>query len=147
MSREAHSGRLASIRVAVESESGNVPLLMHELRHALEALVADGTTHVVDLRAIPLAPGEEDRLLEALGRGELVAEFHAHGKSEICECGYPGVWRVTHWNAIGELVGRFIEVTYAPALLASQPQDVRAGLARLTNLLQDGASAAGAMRA
>ena len=147
MSPEAGARRLAAIGVAVETESGNIPLLLHELRHALEALVTDGKTHVVDLRAIPLAPGEEDRLLATLGEGELVAEFDALGKSEIRECGYPGIWRVTHWNAAGELIGRYLEVTFVPTLLASQPRDVRAGLERLSASLQNSALPAAVARA
>lgn len=113
-------------------DSGNVPLLLSEVRHALERLLADGTTHVIDVRAIPLGPGEEDRLLAALGRGELHAEFDALGRSEILECAYAGVWCVTHRNAADELIGRFIEITFTPALLASPPEDVRAGLERLS---------------
>ena len=147
MSPETGASRLAAIGVAVELESGNIPLLLHELRHALEALLADGKTHVVDLRAIPLAPGEEDRLLQALGEGELVAEFDAQGRSEIRECRYPGIWRVTHWNTAGELSGRYLEVTFAPSLLASQPKDVRAGLDQLSVLLHSGASGSPEARA
>lgn len=113
-------------------DSGNVPLLLSEVRHALERLLADGTTHVIDLKAIPLGPGEEDRLLAALGRGELHAEFDALGRSEILECAYPGVWCVTHRNGADQLIGRFLEITFTPALLASPPEDVRAGLERLS---------------
>jgi hydrogenase-1 operon protein HyaF len=116
----------------VHVDSGNVPLLLHELRHALERLLTEDTTHVIDLRAIPLGPGEEERLLEALGTGEVRAEFDALGRSTIEESAYPGLWRVTHWNTAGEITGRFLEVTFTPALLASPPEDVRAGLARLT---------------
>ena len=98
MPLETRPAGLAGISVAVEIDSGNIPLLLHELRHALERLLADGTPHALDLRAIPLAPGEEDRLLAALGEGELVAELDAQGRSEIRECAYPGVWRISHWN-------------------------------------------------
>lgn len=122
---------LAGIRVAVELASGNLPPLLHELRHALERLLDTGATHAIDLRAIPLAPGEEDRLLAQLGTGELVATLNAQGRSEIRECDYPGVWCVSHWNAADELVGRVLEVTFMPSLLASQPADVRRGLGRL----------------
>lgn len=134
-------GRLAAISVVTEgmsapaqhggSASGNLPLLLLEIRHALERLLDHGATHAIDLRALPLGPGEEERLLETLGTGELHASFDALGRSELQECGYPGVWRVTHWNGAGELIGRFIEVAFAPELLASDPEDVRAGLARL----------------
>jgi hydrogenase-1 operon protein HyaF len=112
--------------------TGNVPLLLAEVRHALARLADDGSTHVIDLRAIPLGPGEEDTLLATLGRGELHAEFDALGRTEIVECAYPGVWLVTHRDAGDAVVGRFLEITYSPALLASPPEDVRAGLERLT---------------
>jgi hydrogenase-1 operon protein HyaF len=132
--------RLASIAIVSEAapqimhrvDSGNLPLLLGEIRHALERLLATGAVHAIDLRAIPLGPGEEDRLLNALGTGELCATFDTLGRSELQECGYPGVWRITHWNAAGELIGRFIEVTFAPELLASNREDIEAGLERLT---------------
>ena len=139
MATDAHA-RLASIAVVAEApatpgvgaDSGNVPLLLGEIRHALERLLATGAVHIIDLRAIPLGPGEEERLLDALGTGELCATFDALGRSELQECRYPGVWRISHWNAAGEPVGRFIEVTFAPALLASDREDILAGLERLT---------------
>jgi len=148
MSPELERRGLGAISVAVEFESGNVPLLLNELCHALERLLADGTSHALDLRAIPLAPGEEDRLLLALGQGELVAQLEADGLSEIRECAYPGIWCITHRNPAGSVVGRFIEVTFVPALLASQRADVALGLVRMTRTLraesraQEGAGAA-----
>jgi hydrogenase-1 operon protein HyaF len=131
--------RLASIAVVTEGlasgagdgASGNLPLLLREIHHALGRLLADGAVHAIDLRALPLAPGEEERLLAALGVGELCASFDALGRSELQECRYPGVWRVTHWNSAGELTGRFIEITFAPALLAADREDVQAGRERL----------------
>jgi len=131
----AERARLGSIAVAVEFDSGNVPLLLNELRHALERLLEDGAVHAIDLRAIPLAPGEEERLLRALGEGELSAELEAQGHSEIRECAYPGVWCITHHDVAGTVVGRFIEVTFMPALLASQRPDVVQGLERLRRSL------------
>jgi len=107
-------------------------LLLGEIRHALERLLATGAIHAIDLRTIPLGPGEEERLLAALGTGELCATFDALGRSELQECSYPGVWRISHWNAAGELIGQFIEVTFAPDLLASNREDIQAGLERLT---------------
>jgi HupH hydrogenase expression protein, C-terminal conserved region len=140
MHTEAHPG-LAGIPLVVEArpmvhvDTGNVPLLLHELRHALERLLTEGTTHVIDLRAIPLGPGEEERLLETLGTGEMRAEFNSLGRSVIEESSYPGLWRVTHWNTTDEITGRFLEVAFTPALLSSPPEDVSAGLARLTAVL------------
>jgi hydrogenase-1 operon protein HyaF len=117
-------------------ETGNVEPLMHEIRHALARLADGGEETVIDLRSLPLAPGEEQRIEEALGDGELKAELDALGRSTIVETAYPGVWLVTHWNTDDEVVGRFIEVTRAPALLHSQTEDIAAGLQRLVAALE-----------
>jgi hydrogenase-1 operon protein HyaF len=132
MRPEGSASGLKSIAVAIEVDTGNVPLLLQELRHALQRLIEHGATHVIDLLAIPLGPGEEDRLLARLGTGEIVAVLEAQGRSEIRECGYPGIWCISHFNPSGELAARFLEVTLAPALLSSPIEDVRDGLQRLS---------------
>ena len=109
----------------------NVRPLLNEIRHALEKLLATGESSAIDLRSIPLAPGEEGQIVEALGEGELSAELDAMGPSEIRETGYPGVWLVTHYNADRQLMGRFIEITRVPDLLKSQDADIARGLQRL----------------
>lgn len=135
---------LSGIKIAVEPparievDTGNVPLILTEIRHALKRLLTDGTTHTIDLRAIPLGPGEAERLLETLGIGEVRAEFASLGRTEFQESSYHAVWRVTHWNAAHEVTGRFVEVAFTPALLASPPDDVGEGLARLTADLAGG---------
>ena len=122
---------LDSIAIQTELETGNVKPLLHEIRHALERLAAGGDGVVIDLRSLPLAPGEEKRIEEALGEGEIKAELDALGPTRIVETAYPGVWLVTHWNTENEIIGRFIEVTRMPPLLAAQPEDIEAGLWRL----------------
>ena len=109
----------------------NVRPLLNEIRHALEKLLATGETSAIDLRSIPLAPGEEEQIEAALGAGEINAELDAMGPSEIRETGYPGVWLVTHFNADRQLMGKFIEITRVPDLLKSQDEDITDGLQRL----------------
>lgn len=109
----------------------NVRPLLNEIRHALEKLLDTGEPTAIDLRSIPLAPGEEDQIVEALGAGELSAELDAMGPSEIRETGYAGVWLVTHYNADRQLMGKFIEITRVPDLLKSQDADIAEGLQRL----------------
>ena len=109
----------------------NVQPLLHEIRHALGRLLVNGDGTVIDLRSIPLAPGEEDRLLGELGQGEVTAQLSALGPSEIVETGFPGVWIVTHYNPDREVIGKFIEVSDMPDLLKAQPDDIRDGLAAL----------------
>jgi hydrogenase-1 operon protein HyaF len=127
-----------AIPVRAEYETGNVRPLLHEIRHALRSLEAGGEGTAIDLRSLPLAPGEERRIEEALGVGEVRVELDALGPSTIIETSYPGVWLITHRNTENEVIGRLIEVTRVPALLASQPEDIAAGLERLERELDDG---------
>lgn len=122
---------LGSTSVAAEFASGNVPALLHEIRHGLARLLETGESTFIDLRGIPLAPGEEDRIIELLGTGEARAVLEVLGRSEICESAYPGIWIVTHYDEAGSIESRFVEVTSIPDILRSQESDMAAGLARL----------------
>jgi hydrogenase-1 operon protein HyaF len=84
-----------------------------------------------------LAPGEEERIEKTLGAGEVHAEVDALGPTLIQETSYPGVWLITHKNADDVVVARFIEVTWVPELLRSQPADIDAGIARLEEELRN----------
>lgn len=126
---------LARIPVAVEHASGNVEPLLHEIRHALTRLLEEGTSTCIDLKSIPLAPGEEARIVHALGTGEVRAELAVLGRSELIETACPGVWVVTHFDEGGAQQARFIEITAVPQILRSQEADIAAGLARLTERL------------
>lgn len=122
---------LDSITVNVETETGNVVPLLHEIRHALGRLADQQEGTIIDLRSLPLAPGEEKRIEKILGQGEIRVEVDLLGPSLIEETSYPGVWLVTHRNAENEIVARFIEVTRIPELLKSQPDDIRDAIGRL----------------
>ncbi len=115
--------------------SCNVQPILHEVRHALETLLNNGENSIIDLRSIPLAPGEEDTILETLGRGELQAQLDALGLSEICETRYAGVWLISHYNEAGNIVSRFIEITQLPEILKSQREDMLIALNQLAEEL------------
>ena len=115
----------------------NVVPLLHEVKHALDSLIKNGETTVIDLRSIPLAPGEEEKILNTLGQGEVLAQLNALGPSEIIETQYAGVWIVTHFNDENDIVGRFIEITSMPDILRSQPEDVSAAYNSLATILED----------
>lgn len=126
---------LNDIPVRVDVPTGNVEPLLHEIRHALRR-VADGKEGtVIDLRSLPLAPGEEERIEAMLGKGEVRAELDALGPTEIQETSYSGVWLITHRNTDGVVVARFIEVTRIPELLKSQEADMERGIRRLESEL------------
>jgi HupH hydrogenase expression protein, C-terminal conserved region len=129
---------LEAIGVRVEQASGNITPLLHEIRHALERLLAQDEATAIDLRSLPLAPGELERIEALLGAGEVAAELDALGPSSVRETAFPGVWITTHSNADGEIVGKLIEVTRIPTILLSQDVDIRAGIAQLAQRLEEG---------
>jgi hydrogenase-1 operon protein HyaF len=144
MSTERANDFLQAINVRVEGVSElaeselftlNVLPLLHEVRHSLERLLASGEETTIDLGSIPLAPGELEKIDDALGTGEVKAMLESLGPSQIYETRFSGVWRITHFNAANEVVGRFIEVTRMPAILFAQDVDVRASLVQLTEKL------------
>ena len=127
---------LDTIPVTTEVATGNVEPLLHEIRHALQRLAEGEKGTTIDLKSLPLAPGELERIEETLGIGEVRAEVDALGPTLIQETSYPGVWLTTHRNADDAVVARFIEVTYIPELLRAQPADIDAGIERLASELR-----------
>lgn len=118
-------------------ETGNVLPLLHEIRHALSQLLDTGETTSLDLRGLPMAPGEQERLIEILGRGEISVQMNALGKSEIYETSFPGIWLIAHYNTNEEIMGKFIEITRMPAILEAQTDDMEDALAALRVKLEE----------
>lgn len=119
----------------VSGSYGNAVPLLHEIRHALQKLLETGEETALDLRSMPMGPGDEDRLFDALGKGEVEAELNALGRSVIREAGISGVWLVEHYGPEGELTAKFMEVAWIPSILKAQTEDVREGLQRLSRRL------------
>jgi len=117
--------------------TGNDILILHEIRHALDLLIEKNQATTIDLRSIPMAPGEEEKIEEMLGEGEISIKLDALGPSEIVETSIAGVWLVTHRNMEEEVLGKFIEITRVPSLLATQEEDLSEGLSRLVDRLSD----------
>jgi hydrogenase-1 operon protein HyaF len=137
---------LDSIAIVVESppvapDWGNALPILHEIRHGLERLVLTGEPTVIDLRAIPFGPGDEARLLQRLGRGEVEASVHALGESHIWESAIPGVWLIDHRNTEGERLALHIEIDRIPTILLAQPEDLAEAATRLESLLEGGPGA------
>jgi hydrogenase-1 operon protein HyaF len=126
---------LENIKVRVEAASGNITPLLHEIRHALRRVAQGGEGTTIDLGSLPLAPGEEKRIEDLLGHGEVRAELSALGPTVVQETHYPGVWFITHRNTEQEVVARFIEVTRMPELLLAQSEDMRRAVSELDSQL------------
>lgn len=115
----------------LEGGHGNVPPLMHELRHALDRLISSGTDTIIDIGRLPLSESEEIELAARLGQGAVRAEIDALGPSRVHETRYAGVWSIAHLNAEEEVVSRFIAVTRCPEILGAPIEDIVAGRAML----------------
>ena len=115
--------------------TGNASPLLHEIRHALAQLIKDGSENIIDLGAIPFAPGDDRILEEILGTGEVHAVLSLQGESHVRETSIPGVWRVDHLDEAGQQQSRFIEITFMPDILKTQREDAERGLETLAERL------------
>ena len=114
----------------------NARPILHEIRHALAKLLESGEETVIDLRSLPLSDVDQDYLVGALGNGELECRLDALGRSVIRETSYHGVWLVTHYNEGERVIGQFVEITFVPSILKSDPIDIRSDLDRMAERLE-----------
>ena len=129
-------GGLESIPVRIDPGdasglTGNSWPVVSELAALVERLAATGAPGAIDLRALPLSPGDLAWLRETLGRGEVNATIEAAGPSSIEETGFPCVWWVTHRNATGQIVAELIEVAMAPEIVMATRAEAGTSAARL----------------
>jgi hydrogenase-1 operon protein HyaF len=113
------------------ADHGNALPVLHEVRHALERLVASGASTLIDLRSMPFGPGDEARLTTLLGTGEVHAVVDSLGPTIVQETAIPGVWLVDYQNAEGHRLALHLEVTCVPSLLRTQCGDLDTALGAL----------------
>ena len=133
--------KLQDIAVRVEATDGlplnhsNATPIMHEILHAMHRLLTQNESTILDLRAIPFGPGDEEQLLSQLGTGEIRIELNALGRSLITETAYSGVWLVDHRNADDQRIALQVEITPVPAILMAQNEDLQDAARRLESSL------------
>jgi hydrogenase-1 operon protein HyaF len=123
------------------AEFGNALPILNEIRHALQRLAERAEPTRIDLAAIPFGPGDEDRLLALLGRGEVEATINALGPTRLWETRFPGVWVVDYANADGQRLALQIEVDEVPHMLRTQRLDITDSLAALERALSSASAA------
>ena len=116
--------------------------ILSEIRHALARLAETGEPTCIDLAAMPFGPGDEDRLMELLGRGEVQASVDALGPTRIWETRFPGVWVLDYANADDQRIALQIEVDEVPRILRAQRPDLNDSLIALDARLKAAADAA-----
>jgi hydrogenase-1 operon protein HyaF len=112
-------------------EFGNALPILSEVRHALARLIEAGEPTQIDLGAMPFGPGDEDRLMALLGRGEVSATIDALGPTRIRETAFGGVWVVEYLNADEQRVALHLEIDEVPRMLRCQPGDLADALAAM----------------
>jgi hydrogenase-1 operon protein HyaF len=125
-----------AVRVEVDppkaARPDTVRQVLVDIQAALANLLANGTTHAIDLRQLPrLSVERYQALRDALMQGEVTAVIQTPVKIEIAETGYPGVWWLRHFNAREEITTEIIEVTEIPTILVAHLVDIRSGLRKL----------------
>ncbi len=121
-------------------DHGHVLPILHEIRHALERLIATGEETRIDLKAMPFGPGDLDHLRAWLGTGEVQASVAAMGPTLIQETAIPGVWLVDYQNADSQRLTLHIEIAPVPGILRPQPQDLAEAIATLDARMDEGQS-------
>lgn len=110
---------------------GGVSAILVEIATLLDRLADGGEPGAIDLRSLPISPADRERLLEALGPGEVQITLQADGESTIHETGVQGVWRNEHRDRVGETIASFIEVARVPTILPVESDELRRGAQRL----------------
>ena len=113
-------------RDAAGGLGSGVYAIVAELTTLLESLVQRGDPGVIDLRSLPMSPGDRIALRGLLGDGEVHASFDADGVSRFGETGVAGVWWVEHRDRDGALIAELIEVAPFPQILCSAADDIAA---------------------
>jgi len=130
----------AALKLALDNGelqlSAQVMALLRELQAMLNRLAHHGETNSVDIRSLPLSPGDYDLLAQFLGDGEVSASINALGLSKIKETRFSGIWWLRHYNSYDEIVAELIEVTALPDILKTQDVDLKQSSDILQQYLQ-----------
>ncbi|MGD8576471.1 MAG: hydrogenase expression/formation C-terminal domain-containing protein [Thiohalophilus sp.] len=131
--------KLEDIQVNVEAPASPSQLLaiLTELQTKLESLLKNGDSDSIDLRTLPMFPGDYELLKETLGYGEINVSIDAMGPTEIYETAIPGVWWITHYNSDDENIAEYIEITELPELIKTDPVEIQQAGSRLQQLIDD----------
>jgi hydrogenase-1 operon protein HyaF len=111
-------------KAADAEPSAQVMAILQELETMLKQLVDTGEHNSVDIRSLPMLPGDYEQLQTILGQGEVQATIDSLGPSRVMETQVPGIWWISHRNAHDEVLAEFIEVTSLPEILKLQPGDL-----------------------
>lgn len=117
--------------------SDNIKAILYEINALQEKFVRQGVRGVVDLRNLPLLPGEYDTLKHILGEGEVDATLSTLGASRIIETSLTGVWWIFHNDENNDRLAEFIEITDIPEILKSNKHETEMAYTVLKQQLEN----------
>jgi hypothetical protein len=91
-----------------------------------------------ELLTVPFGPGDEERLIDLLGTGEVAATIEALGPTQVQGTAIPGVWLLDYRNVEGERLALHLEIAAVPQILRTQSEDLDSSIAALDARLQLG---------
>jgi hydrogenase-1 operon protein HyaF len=120
----------------IQGTTSQVAAILNEIDALLIKLIEQDESSAIDLRSLPLFPGDYEQLKAVLGEGEISVSLDTLGPSEIIETIIPGVWWCTHYNEADEKIAEFIEITRIPSLLQTDPDELQHSRDKLAGLIQ-----------
>lgn len=128
--------KLEQINVIVSNNaSPQVAAILNEIDEHLKQLIDLNKPSAIDLRSLPLFPGDYEILKELLGKGEVSVRLDSLGPSKIFETAIPGVWWCTHSNDADETIAELIEITRIPEILITDSAELTQSRPKLAELL------------
>ena len=104
--------------------SAQLIAVLNEIQTLLRQLIDQNKESAIDLRSLPLFPGDFQQLKQILGEGEINIQLQAMGPSTFYETHIPGVWWVSHLNENEEILAEYIEVTRIPSMVTTTQDDL-----------------------
>ena len=132
-----------TLTAATGTIGGGVTAILIEIASQLDRLANGGEPSAIDLRSLPMSPGDREQLQQALGPGEVTITLQGDGESTIRETGIQGVWWSEYRDRGGELIAGFIEIAQVPAILPVEPEQLRRGAQQLRSVAFGTANAQG----
>jgi len=110
------------------------PGLLAELRAHWRALTLS-VPHIINLTSLPLTAADEAELERELGQGSVQILARGYGNSRVRSTLRPYTWRVQYYNTEDREILNTIEICDVPEIACAAPQDLKASVLRLSELV------------
>jgi hydrogenase-1 operon protein HyaF len=133
---------IASVKVKFDPQSKslnnlNVRSILVEIQQGLQLFYKSGIKRMIDLDAIPLTPFERVKLLDLLGKGEVIISLSSLGVSQIYETNFSALWVIKHHDEQGKISNVLIEITDIPEIVLSQKEELSVLSEELQQLIDE----------